>query len=91
MTALREEALQIVNGIPDHMLIAFLAYLKNFNFKQSDSLEKRVDDEEFYSKRKDAIAAIKEWQERNRAILESGIDWNKELELAMEEKYGRIV
>ncbi len=91
MTALREEALQIVNAVPDHMLIAFLAYLKNFNFKQSDSLEKRVDDEEFYSKRKDAIAAIKEWQERNRAILESGIDWNKELELAMEEKYGRIV
>lgn len=91
MTALREEALQIVNGIPDHMLIAFLAYLKNFNFKQSADLENHINDEEFYSKRKEAIEEIKEWQVRNKAILESGIDWDKELELAMEEKYGRIV
>lgn len=60
MKALREEALQIVNVVPDHMLIAFLAYLKNFNFKQSDDLENHINDEEFDSKKTEAFAALEE-------------------------------
>ena len=81
MTALRQEALQIVNDMPDNLLAAFVKYIKNFQPDIS------IDGSEIDSK-KAAMKAIEEWQGRNRAILESGIDWDKEIELAVEEKYG---
>ncbi|MBR5913107.1 MAG: hypothetical protein IKZ58_01910 [Selenomonadaceae bacterium] len=84
MLALRQEALQIVNDIPDNLLAAFVQYLKNFKPDKKIS----IDDLNVDPKKAAAMKAIAEWQERNRTILESGIDWDKEFELAMEEKYG---
>ena len=81
---LREEAIAIVNGVPDDLLASFVRYLKKFKPDKKIS----IDDLEVDPKKAAALSAIKEWQERNRKILESGIDWDKEIELAMEEKYG---
>lgn len=87
MTALRQEALQIVNDMPDNLMAALLQYLKNFKPEKKNS----IDDLEIDSEKEAAIKAIKEWQDLNRAILESNIDWDKEIESAMEEKYGPFI
>ena len=81
MQALRQEALQIVNDVPDNLLAALVENLKHF---------KSENKYEIYARKAAAMKSIKEWQERNRAILESGIDWDKEIELAVEEKYGNF-
>ena len=39
MTALREEALQIVNAVPDNLLLAFVKYLKNFKPAEKNSID----------------------------------------------------
>ena len=88
MTALREEALQIVNAVPDDLLASLVQNLRTFKYEKIDSRNRGATDDGLDPKKVAAIKAIKEWQVRNKAILESGIDWDKELELAMEEKYG---
>ena len=84
MTTLREEALQIVNEVPDDLLASLVQYLRNFKLDKKLS----TDNFEVESKKAAAMKAIAEWQKRNREILEAGIDWDQEIELAMEEKYG---
>ena len=91
MTALREEALQIVNAVPDDLLASLVQNLRTFKYEKIDSRNRGVTDDELDLKKLEAIKFIKEWQERNRALLESGIDWDKERDLAMEEKYGPAV
>ncbi len=88
MTALRQEALQIVNDTPDDLLAALVQNLKNFKYEKIDSRNRGMTADGLDPKKVAAVKAIKEWQERNRDILESGIDWDKEFEIAMEEKYG---
>lgn len=80
MTALRQEALQIVNDVPENLLAEFVSYLRKFQI-ESDGIN---------PKKAAALADIEKWQERNRNILSSGIDWDKELEDALDEKYSVI-
>lgn len=88
MTALRQEALQIVNNMPDYLMKALVENLKHFKFRQIDSFEKDLVGKEIDPKKAEAFASMEEWRYRNRAILESDVDWEKETEAAMEEKYG---
>ncbi len=89
MTALRQEALQMVNDMPEYLLMTVIQFLQNLQLKEVDSTETEiVDDDEFFAKRAKAIANIKEWQKCNEDLLKSDIDWDKEIEIALEEKYG---
>ena len=88
MTALRQEALQMVNDMPDYLLEALLQFMKKLKFKEVDQAEDTVKDKVFFTKRAQAIADIKEWQKLNEDLLKSDIDWDKEIEMALEEKYG---
>ena len=117
MTALRQEALQIVNDIPENLLSEFVQNLreikskleKNFSGKKSEvdpsraAAIKALEDwrdshKDFFDskpeldpKKAAAFKALEEWRERNRKYLtEYSTDWERERELAMEEKYGRI-
>ena len=116
MTALRQEALQIVNDIPENLLSELVQNLrefkskleKNFSRKKSEidpsraAAIKALEDwrdshKDFFESKPEldpkkvaAMKAIAEWQECNRDLLNSGIDWEKERELALEEKYGRF-
>ena len=88
MTALRQEALQMVNDMPEYLLVATLQFMKKLKFKEVDRAEDTVNDEDVFTKRAQAIADIKEWQKLNEDLLKSDIDWDKEIEMALEEKYG---
>ena len=88
MTALRQEALQMVNDMPEYLLVATLQFMKKLKFQEVDRAEETVNDEDFFTKRAQAIADIKEWQKLNEDLLKSDIDWDKEIEMALEEKYG---
>ena len=88
MTALRAEALQIVNEMPDDLLASLVQNLRTFKYEKFDSRNRKVTADGLDPKKVAAVKAIKEWQDRNRAVLDSNIDWDKEFESAMEEKYG---
>lgn len=90
MVNLREEALQIVNDMPDYLLKALVDNLKHFKFRQIDSMKKDLNGNEIDPKKAAAFAAMEEWRYRNGAISESDIDLDKERGLAMEEKYGPL-
>ena len=87
MTALRQEALQIVNDMPEYLLRALVDNLQHFKERQVNSLEiEKIDSGEVDPKKASAFAAMEEWIYRNREIL-SKIDPEREREIAMEEKY----
>lgn len=85
---LRQEAIDIVNNIPDDLLAALVQNLKTFKYEKIDSRNRGITADGVDPKKAAALAAIKEWQQKNMHILKSGIDWDKERDAAMEEKYG---
>lgn len=98
MTALREEALQIVKEVPDDFLVALIENLLKFKNEVVEKPKHNFTKEELQEiinspddpKKAAAWAAIEEWQKRNKDILNSGIDWDKELMEAIDEKYGFV-
>lgn len=94
MTALRQEALQIVNAVPENLLAEIVSYLRKLQIQASHNFTEEELKEIFNSdaepKKAAALADIEEWQKRNRDILNSDIDWDKELEAALNEKYGLV-
>lgn len=98
MLTLRQEALQIVNEIPDNLLAECVSYLRNFKTK----FEKKsgVTEEEFQKflhsgagidpKKAAAFAALEKWKEDNKNFLTSDIDWERERWEALNEKYGPL-
>lgn len=94
MTALRQEALQIVNAVPENLLAVLVETLRKFQIETSHNFTEEELKEIFNSdaepKKAAAMADIEEWQKRNKDILNSAIDWDKELEDALNEKYGFI-
>lgn len=83
MQALRQEALQIVNEIPDNLLASFVQYLKNFKPDKKNS----IDDLEVDPKKAAAFAAMEELRVRNRKYLK-GTDLEQEYWEAIDEKFG---
>ena len=102
MTALRQEALQMVNDMPENLLAALIETIQNFKIQNETPTEdekkypftkeelQEILDSDIDPKKAAALKGIEEWQERNKEILNSGIDWDKELEEALNEKYGVI-
>ena len=104
MTALRQEALQMVNDMPENLLAALVETIQNFKIQNETPVENEAEkkypftreelqavlDSDVDPKKAAALKGIEEWQERNKDILNSGIDWDKELEEALNEKYGII-
>ena len=98
MLTLRQEALQIVNEIPDNLLAECVSYLRNFKTK----FEKKsgVTEEEFQKflhsgagidpKKAAAFAALEELRKKNTVHLPPGTDWKKEIAEARNEKYGYL-
>ena len=85
---LREEALQIVNDMPEYLLKALLYNLEDFKDRQFDVIDnEKVTNGEYDIKKVAAFAAMEELRYHNRDIL-SKIDPEEERETAMEEKYG---
>ena len=84
MTALRQEALQMVNDMPEYLLEALLQNLKNFKNRQFDEQdnEKTVD-----PKKAAAFAAMEELRVRNRKYFK-GVDLEQEFLEAIDEKFG---
>lgn len=87
MTALRQEALQIVNDTPDDLLAALVQNLKDFKYEKIDSRNRGVTADGLDPKKVAALAAIKEWQQQHLETLKS-INAEEARDLAMEEKYG---
>lgn len=83
MTALREEALQIVNAVPDNLLVAFVKYLKNFKPAEKNSLGGL----ELDPKKAAAFAEMEELRILNRKYFK-GVDLEKEFLEAIDEKFG---
>ena len=88
MSALREEALKIVNEMPEDLLSALLQNLQTFKYEKIDSRNRAPTADGFDPKKLAAFKAMEDWRKRNKAILDSITDWDKEREMAMEEKYG---
>lgn len=83
MLALRQEAIDIVNNVPDDLLASFVRYLKNFKSNKKIS----IDELEVDPKKAAAFAAMEELRVRNRKYLK-GIDLENEFLEAIDEKYG---
>lgn len=106
MTALRQEAIQMVNDMPENLIATLVEFMHKLQYETpvqnepEPEIENPITEEEFQAflhsgegidpKKAAALKGIEEWQERNRAFLNSGIDWDKELEEALNEKYGII-
>lgn len=89
MTALREEALQIVNEMPDYLLQALVDNLQSFKKRQFNMIDnEKVAKGELDPKKAAAFAALEEWRVRNRKYSKSIVDWEKEFLEAIDEKYG---
>ena len=87
MQTLRQEALQIVNDVPDNLLAALVQNLKAFKYEKIDSRNRGVTADGLDPQKVSALAAIKEWQQKHLEILKS-INVEQERDAAMEEKYG---
>ena len=105
MLALRQEALQFVNNVPDNLLSDLVEHLKNFKLPNTNTEVKTgvknilTTEEMINSLKSDpnvdpnkaaAFEAIAEWQKQNKEYLSSNIDWEHERGGAMEEKYGSV-
>ena len=89
MTALREEALQIVNDMPEYLLQALVENLQSFKKRQFNELDnKKINKGEIDPKKAAAFAALEEWRVRNRKYSKLVVDWEKEFLEAIDEKYG---
>ena len=105
MLTLRQEAMQIVNDIPDNFLVELVKNLKNFQFRATNNnvIEEKEntptmeemrrfinsDTTHLDPKKAAAFASLEKWRKQNRGFLHS-IDPKKERAAAMEEKYGPI-
>lgn len=90
MSALREETLKIVNEMLEDLLASLLQNLQTFKYEIIDSRNRTPTADGFDPKKVTAYKAIAEWRERHKEILQSDIDWDKERELVMEEKYASL-
>lgn len=96
MTALRQEAFQILNNVPENVLAEIVSYLRNFQTETSVQAEpepkkkypftkeelQAILDSDVDPKKAAALKGIEEWQERNREFLNSEIDDDKKFEEA---------
>ena len=103
MLTLRQEAMQIVNDIPDNFLVELVKNLKNFQFRATNNnvIEEKEntptmeemrrfinsDTTHLDAKKAAAFASLEKWRKQNRKFLRS-IDLEKERAAAMEERYG---
>ena len=103
MVTLRQEAMQIVNDIPDNSLAELVKSLKDFKFRVTNTnvIEEKEntptmeemrrfinsDTTHLDPKKVAAFASLEKWRKQNRKFLRS-IDPVKERVAAMEEKYG---
>ena len=86
---LREEALQIVNDMPEYLLQALVENLQSFKKRQFNELDnKKINKGEIDPKKAAAFAALEEWRVRNRKYSKLVVDWEKEFLEAIDEKYG---
>ena len=93
MTALRQEALQIVNAVPENLLAEFVLYLRKF---QTETKSKFTE-EEFQTflnsgeginpKKAAAFARLEELRKSNTVHFPADTDWKKEIEEAHNENY----
>ncbi len=101
MLTLREEALQIVNEVPENLLAEFVQNLRDLKNKFAVKTEQKnsptMDEIRNYlisnisevdPKKASAFAEIEQWQEKNKDFLNSVTDWEQERWEAMNEKYG---
>ena len=88
MTALRQEALQMVNDMPEYLLEALLQTLKNFKNRQFDEQDnEKVNSGVVDPKKAAAFAAMEELRVRNRKYFK-GVDLEQEFLEAIDEKFG---
>ncbi len=78
MTALKKEAVQIIENLEEEDMIQVVAYLRNFNSS------------EFPNKDRNAAMEGLRVLQSFAGTLPADFDYKKELEEAREEKYGRI-
>ena len=87
---LREEALQIVNDMPEYLLQALVENLQSFKKRQFNELDnKKINKGEIDPKKAAAFAALEEWRVRNRKYSKLVVDWEKEFLEAIDEKFGK--
>ncbi|MBQ6976902.1 MAG: hypothetical protein IJQ16_10195 [Selenomonadaceae bacterium] len=89
MTALREEALQIVNETPEYLLQALVDNLQSFKKRQFNELDNEKIKKGEINPKKAAFAALEEWRVRNRKYSKLVVDWEKEFLEAIDEKFGK--
>lgn len=93
MTALRQEALQIVNAVPENLLVEFVSYLRKFQTKPKPNFTEKEfqtflnSGEGINPKKAAAFARLEELRKSNTVHFPAGTDWKKEIEEAHNEKY----
>lgn len=88
MTSLRQEALQIVNDVPDDLLAALVQNLKTFTESQFyDKDIEKLKNETIDPKKAAAFAVMEELRVRNRKYFK-GVDLEKAFLEAIDEKFG---
>ena len=105
MLTLRQEAIKIVNEIPNECLSEIVTYLRDVKLKKEQEpapkYEKSdITEEEFQRflhsgsginpKKAAAFARLEEWRKKNTVHLPANTDWKKEVEDAICEKYGMV-
>lgn len=78
MTALKKEAVQMIESMQDDDMMQVIAFLKNINLTKSGDID-----------RSDAMKGL-EVLKSFAGTLPANFDYKKELAEAREEKYGRI-
>ena len=106
MLTLRQEAIKIVNEIPNECLSEIVTYLRDVKLKKEQEpapkYEKSdITEEEFQRflhsgsginpKKAAAFARLEEWRKKNTVHLPANTDWKKEYEEALDEKYAEYI
>lgn len=93
MTDLRQEALQIVNDVPENLLAEFVSYLRKFqmetksNFTEEEFQMFLNSGEGINPKKAAAFARLEELRKSNSVHFPADTNWKKEIAEAHNEKY----
>ena len=86
MVTMRAQAVDMIYRLPDKEIVAVIGFLQNM-------LNKNIE-EDYDSKSEDemnlAFERLEKWRKENKDFFGPDFDWKKEVQEAMNEKYGLV-
>lgn len=101
MTALQAQAAQMMESMPEQVILSIIRYMENYNNQcatekrgnpfSEEEWKKFVNDSETRDMEKSrAFAALEAWRKENKPYLGADFDGKRELLEAIDEKYGIV-